>query len=295
MSTVSRAGPLFVVPLSSFCAWYAVRSRPRHGLLKPQLCLDSAAVAHGSRGLCSSPGSSCSASGFNHALETPRNRRRKGSLRWKDQRNWTRTYAVRNLGWDADQSPYETLGVERDADENTIKGAYRRMAKQFHPDVYNQRSGELKKGETPESYFIQIQAAYELLMDRDQRRQYDIDHRTNPLKASSAWMDWVIKKRKSFEQRGEMAASAWAEQQMRELNLKARRAARDKVDPEEERRILAREKAASVANFENTIRRQALVLKKRDIMNRKAREEAQKKLVQQLLEAEGLELDDEHS
>lgn len=47
--------------------------------------------------------------------------------------------------------------------------------------------------------------------------------------ASSAWMDWVIKKRKSFDQRGEMAASAWAEQQMRELNLKARRAARDKV------------------------------------------------------------------
>lgn len=65
------------------------------------------------------------------------------------------------------------------------------------------------------------------------------------------------------------------------------------VDPEEERRILAREKAMSAANFENTIRRQALVLKKRDIMNRKAREEAQKKLVQQLLEAEGLELDDE--
>jgi hypothetical protein len=65
------------------------------------------------------------------------------------------------------------------------------------------------------------------------------------------------------------------------------------VDPEEECRILAREKAATVANFENTIRRQSLVLKKRDIMNKKAREEAQKKLVQQLLEAEGLELDDD--
>jgi hypothetical protein len=63
------------------------------------------------------------------------------------------------------------------------------------------------------------------------------------------------------------------------------------VDPEEERRI----QAVSAANFENTIRRQALVLKKRDLMNRKAREEAQKKLVQQLLEAEGLELDDERS
>lgn len=168
------------------------------------------------------------------------------------------------------------------------------MAKQFHPDVYNERNaGELRKGETPESFFIQIQAAYELLMNRDQRRQYDIDHRTNPLKASSAWMEWVIKKRKSFDQRGEMAVSAWAEKQMRDMNLKARRAARDKVDPEEERRLLAREKAMSAANFENTIRRQALVLKKRDIMNRKAREEAQKKLVQQLLEAEGLELDDE--
>jgi hypothetical protein len=65
------------------------------------------------------------------------------------------------------------------------------------------------------------------------------------------------------------------------------------VDPEEECRILAREKAATVTNFENTIRRQSLVLKKRDIMNKKAREEAQKKLVQQLLEAEGLELDDD--
>lgn len=65
------------------------------------------------------------------------------------------------------------------------------------------------------------------------------------------------------------------------------------VDPEEERRILAREKAASALNFENTIKRQTLVLKKRDLLQRKAREQAQKKLVQQLLEAEGLELDDE--
>lgn len=48
--------------------------------------------------------------------------------------------------------------------------------------MYNESSGELKEGETPESYFIQIQAAYELLMDQEQRRQYDLDHRINPLK-----------------------------------------------------------------------------------------------------------------
>ena len=38
-----------------------------------------------------------------------------------------------------------------------------------------------------------------------------------------------MKKKKAFEQRGDMAVSAWAEQQQRELNLKARRMARLKV------------------------------------------------------------------
>jgi DnaJ-class molecular chaperone len=48
--------------------------------------------------------------------------------------------------------------------------------------VYDERSKELKEGETAESRFIQIQAAYELLMDSEKRQQYDIDHRINPLK-----------------------------------------------------------------------------------------------------------------
>lgn len=62
--------------------------------------------------------------------------------------------------------------------------------KSVMPAVYNERNaGELRKGETPESYFIQIQAAYELLMNRDQRRQYDLDHRTNPLKVK--WHPWI--------------------------------------------------------------------------------------------------------
>ena len=38
-----------------------------------------------------------------------------------------------------------------------------------------------------------------------------------------------MKKKKAFEQRGDMAVAAWAEQQQRELNLRARRLARTKV------------------------------------------------------------------
>lgn len=177
-------------------------------------------------------------------------------------------------------------------DEDGIKGAYRRMVKQFHPDVFD-GSVELGDGETAEARFIKIQAAYELLMDKEQRRQYDYDNRINPLKASKAWMEWIAKKKKAFEQRGDMAVTAWAEQQHREMSLKARRLSKYKVDPEEERRILSRQKQASVENFENTIRRHTLVLKKRDLVRRKAEANAQKKLVQHLLAAEGLELADE--
>jgi len=49
------------------------------------------------------------------------------------------------------------------------------------------------------------------------------------LQASQAWMEWLIKKRKAFDQRGDMAIAAWAEQQQRELNLRVRQLSRSKV------------------------------------------------------------------
>lgn len=49
--------------------------------------------------------------------------------------------------------------------------------------VYDGR-GTLEEGETAETRFIKIQAAYELLIDKDKRKQYDIDNLVNPMKVN---------------------------------------------------------------------------------------------------------------
>ena len=45
-------------------------------------------------------------------------------------------------------------------------------------------TGPLADGETSKSRFVQIQAAYELLLDPDERKKYDGDHRANPMQVS---------------------------------------------------------------------------------------------------------------
>ncbi|KAK8930835.1 hypothetical protein KSP39_PZI017038 [Platanthera zijinensis] len=116
-------------------------------------------------------------------------------------------------------------------------------------------------------------------MNEDKRGKYDRDHRVNPLKASQAWMEWLMKKRRAFDQRGDMAIAAWAEQQQRELNIRVRRLSRSKIDPEEERRILAKEKAASVEYLNNTLKRHTLILKKRDLTRRRMEEVEEKEKI----------------
>lgn len=61
---------------------------------------------------------------------------------------------------------YEVLGVSRDADEATIKKAYRQVAKKYHPDM-NPGDAEAEKK------FKEASEAYAILSDSEKRRQYD--------------------------------------------------------------------------------------------------------------------------
>jgi curved DNA-binding protein len=64
------------------------------------------------------------------------------------------------------QDYYKTLGVAKGADEKEIKKAFRRLARQYHPDV---NSGD----KAAEARFKEINEAYEVLSDAEKRRKYD--------------------------------------------------------------------------------------------------------------------------
>ncbi len=63
------------------------------------------------------------------------------------------------------KSLYETLDVSENATEAEIKKAYRKLARQYHPDVNKDPGAEDK--------FKEINAAYEVLSDKEKKAQYD--------------------------------------------------------------------------------------------------------------------------
>lgn len=60
---------------------------------------------------------------------------------------------------------YEILGVDKNASDKDIKMAFRRLAKQYHPDVNKEAGAEEK--------FKEVQEAYAVLSDENKRKQYD--------------------------------------------------------------------------------------------------------------------------
>lgn len=61
---------------------------------------------------------------------------------------------------------YKTLGVSKTASEQEIKKAYRRLAKQYHPDAN-------RDDPNAEARFKEVNEAYEVLGDKEKRAQYD--------------------------------------------------------------------------------------------------------------------------
>lgn len=72
--------------------------------------------------------------------------------------------------------PYSTLGVPRGASEKDIKSAYRKLAKELHPDRNKDNPNAAER-------FSEVTRAYDLLSDKDKRAQFDrgeIDADGNP-------------------------------------------------------------------------------------------------------------------
>ncbi|MBC1261162.1 molecular chaperone DnaJ [Synechococcus sp. BSF8S] len=77
---------------------------------------------------------------------------------------------------------YESLGIERGASEEEIKKAYRRLARQYHPDISKETGAEER--------FKEISEAYQTLSDPEKRQAYDDLGRHRPGEEFRPPPDW---------------------------------------------------------------------------------------------------------
>jgi len=93
--------------------------------------------------------------------------------------------------WMADL--YALLELPQNASEEDIRKAYRRLAKKYHPDVNKSQDAHVK--------FVLIKKAYDILIDKNSRFQYDQKHKqpTNPYQNYEEWLKKQQAKREAEE------------------------------------------------------------------------------------------------
>ena len=89
-------------------------------------------------------------------------------------------------------NPYETLGVAKNASADEIKKAYRKLARQYHPD---KNPGDA----AAEERFKEVQNAYDVLSDDEKRQQYDRFGSANGRGPGGGGFNWTAQEGVDFD------------------------------------------------------------------------------------------------
>jgi hypothetical protein len=111
---------------------------------------------------------------------------------------------------------YSVLGVNRTANSNEIKSAYRRLARKYHPDVNSDPAAQSK--------FAQINEAYHTLIDPGRRRTYDqtgsVSSATYARQADSAAARAA--RRAHYQERADNIVNEWLRREREETRARGK-------------------------------------------------------------------------